>query len=107
MVVSSSSGTTHVRFAHADVSDLRGRHDLALSLFKCLIWPLSLPIVPRLIFIAFKFSQPFLVKKVTEFLSDEKAANDENIGYGLIGAYGLVYIGLAVSSEHREASHSP
>ncbi|KEQ69415.1 P-loop containing nucleoside triphosphate hydrolase protein [Aureobasidium namibiae CBS 147.97] len=74
-----------------------GRYDLALSLFRCLMWPLLIPITPRLILIAFKFSQPFLVQRVTEYVSNNNAVNDDDIGFGLIGAYGLVYIGLAIS----------
>jgi ATP-binding cassette subfamily C (CFTR/MRP) protein 1 len=51
-------------------------------------------VFPRLLTSAFTFTQPFLVQSVTEYLSsDEKYPY---LGYGLIGAYGFVYTGLAV-----------
>lgn len=83
--------------SHIDDLDHGAQYDLVLSLLRCLVWPLVLPVIPRLILIAFKFSQPFLVERVTEYIGNQNAADD--VGYGLIGAYGLVYTGLAVSLE--------
>lgn len=92
----------HMRHFEADFSDRDGKYDLVLSLFRCLMWPLLIQITPRIVLIALKFSQPFLVQRVTEYVGSESAATDDDIGFGLIGAYGLVYIGLAVSSGHRD-----
>lgn len=61
---------------------------------------LLIPVIPRLFLIGFKFSQPFLVERVTDYLTQPEGENDAAIGYSLIGAYGLVYIGLAVSPAH-------
>ena len=45
---------------------------------------------------AFNFAQPFLMNTLLNYLSDENA-KDKNDGYGLIGAYALVFLGIAVS----------
>lgn len=68
------------------------------SLFLALVWSLKwhvvFPIFPRLCQIAFTFSQPFLLIRVLAFLSDN--SSPASIGYGLIGAYAIVYSGIAV-----------
>lgn len=60
-------------------------------------WYLASAIVPRLCLTAFTFAQPFLINRVIGYLSEFNSANTKNVGYGLIGAYGLVYIGIGVS----------
>lgn len=52
--------------------------------------------VPRLLLIGFKFAQPLLILRLTSFL-DKAESTNKNFGYGLIGATGLIYLGLAVS----------
>jgi hypothetical protein len=54
-----------------------------------------LPVVPRVSLLAFTLCQPLLLKRLLGFLTSPK--QDKNIGYGLIGAYGVVYLGIAVS----------
>jgi ATP-binding cassette, subfamily C (CFTR/MRP), member 1 len=39
--------------------------------------------------------QPILLQKLIQFINSDSSLND---GYGLLGAYSLVYTGLAVSS---------
>lgn len=46
---------------------------------------------------AFKFAQPFLINTTIEWVDAEQSQISKNTGYGLIAAYGLVYIGLALS----------
>lgn len=58
---------------------------------------LCLPIFWRLCLIGFTFSQPFLVTRAIELASTPSSSKSNNSGYGLIGAYALVYIGIAVS----------
>jgi ATP-binding cassette subfamily C (CFTR/MRP) protein 1 len=63
---------------------------------RTLKWPLLSAVVPRLALTAFNFCQPFLLQRAIDF-SQEPINNDtNNIGYGLIGAYLLVYVGIAV-----------
>jgi len=41
-------------------------------------------------------SQPFLINRTIKFISEPDNLHRKNIGYGLIGAYALVYIGTSV-----------
>ena len=52
--------------------------------------------IPRLFLSAFRLSQPLLISRVTSWLSQ----NDSNVsyGHGLIGATGLVYVGMALTN---------
>jgi ATP-binding cassette subfamily C (CFTR/MRP) protein 1 len=54
------------------------------------------PIVPRLLLLALTFCQPLLLRRLLDYLNNSDV-EDENMGYGLIGAYFVVYAGLAVS----------
>ncbi|KAN0099750.1 putative ABC multidrug transporter [Hyaloscypha variabilis] len=58
------------------------------------------PIIPRLFLIGFTYSQPVLLNKVVMFVQSDQGdeLNGDSIGYGLIGAYFLVYTGFAVST---------
>lgn len=52
-----------------------------------------LPIPPALAVLAFTFCQPLVLTRIIAFLGNNE---DVNIGYGLIGAYALIYVGIAV-----------
>ncbi|KAL7963372.1 P-loop containing nucleoside triphosphate hydrolase protein [Trichoderma compactum] len=52
-------------------------------------------IVPRLFLLAFTICQPLVLTRFLGFLDDE--TQSVNVGYGLIGAYGLVYLGIAAT----------
>ncbi|KAL6807735.1 P-loop containing nucleoside triphosphate hydrolase protein [Trichoderma sp. SZMC 28013] len=52
-------------------------------------------IVPRLFLLAFTICQPLVLTRFLGFLNDE--TQSVNVGYGLIGAYGLVYLGIAAT----------
>lgn len=71
--------------------------DLVFSLFHSLRWHILAPIGPRLAMIGFIYCQPLLISRVLNFTKEEKTLESNNIGYGLIAAYGIVYMGLAVS----------
>lgn len=60
-------------------------------------WMLLSPVVPRLAYIGFTFAQPFLVHRATAYMSEPAGPNIYKIGGGLIGAYAIVYVGIAVS----------
>ena len=53
-------------------------------------------VIPRLFLIAFTYAQPFLINAAIKFASLPESQPYDNIGYGLIGAYFLVYTGIAV-----------
>ncbi len=48
---------------------------------------------------AFNFSQPFLMNALLNWLGDADANGTEDRGYGLIGAYAIVFLGIAVSRQ--------
>ncbi|EEP79833.1 hypothetical protein UREG_04679 [Uncinocarpus reesii 1704] len=81
----------------------KGPHSLLLVTMKVLKWPLLSIIIPRLCLIGFMFGQPFLINRAIKFATYppiDGAASGENadsVGYGLIAAYILVYVGIAVS----------
>ena len=55
------------------------------------------PILPRLAQVAFTLCQPLLLRRLLKFLADDE--RDPNVGYGLVGAYGVVYAGMAVCNQ--------
>jgi ATP-binding cassette subfamily C (CFTR/MRP) protein 1 len=56
---------------------------------------LALCIFPRLCLIGFKYAQPFLLTRTVEFVNSN---DSNNIGWGLAGAFGLVFLGKAIAS---------
>ncbi|KAL7938200.1 P-loop containing nucleoside triphosphate hydrolase protein [Trichoderma chlorosporum] len=52
-------------------------------------------IVPRLALLAFTICQPLVLTRFLDFLDDD--TQSVNIGYGLVGAYGVVYLGIAAT----------
>jgi ATP-binding cassette, subfamily C (CFTR/MRP), member 1 len=58
--------------------------------------PLLFALVPRLFLIGFNYAQPFLINAAIALASQPVTESYNNIGYGLIGAYILVYVGIAV-----------
>lgn len=54
------------------------------------------PIIPRLCLAGFSFSQPFLIKRVIEYVSKPVDSQSNDTAGGLIAAAFLVYSGLAV-----------
>lgn len=61
-------------------------------------WPILAVVPPRLCLIGFNFCQPFLINRAVKYSEDAPSAQGDNIGYGLIGAYILVFVGIAVST---------
>ncbi|KAI5246025.1 multidrug resistance-like protein [Aureobasidium subglaciale] len=74
-----------------------GPADLKKAIFHMLKWPLLVPILPRLALLALTFCQPLLLRRLLDYLNNS-GTEDKNIGYGIIGAYFVVYIGLATTS---------
>ncbi|KAJ5810965.1 ABC multidrug transporter [Penicillium robsamsonii] len=67
-------------------------HKFLLALYK---WPLLAGVLPRLCLTGVNFAQPFLVNRVTSFLGQPSSSTAKEIAYGLIAAYGIVYVGIA------------
>lgn len=71
---------------------------LFLTTLKVLKWEL-LGIAPsRLAVIGLNISQPFLINNALRFLTMPEGESTTNLGYALIGAFGLVFVGSAVRS---------
>ncbi|KAK8064708.1 hypothetical protein PG994_007346 [Apiospora phragmitis] len=62
-------------------------------------WELLAGVIPRLAYIGFAFTEPFLVERVLDFVSEPAGPNTRNFGYGLVGAYFIVHVGKAVQSQ--------
>ncbi|KAL9488539.1 hypothetical protein ACSS6W_000816 [Trichoderma asperelloides] len=77
----------------ASPSTQASKHRLILCCIVTLRSALFSVIVPRLALLAFTICQPLVLTRFLGFLNDE--TQPVNIGYGLVGAYGLVYIGIA------------
>ncbi|OAA81152.1 multidrug resistance-like protein [Akanthomyces lecanii RCEF 1005] len=79
-----------------------------LRLIRCCIYTLKGPLLaiaaPRLVLLFFTICQPLILQRFLDFLSDK--SQPVQIGYGLIAAYGIDYVGIAFSQAlywHRNA----
>jgi len=76
--------------------DHRVRYSLLRASFRTYLSSFVLAIIPRLCLTAFTFAQPFLVNATLRLM--DRPDPDTNHGKGLIGAWALVYLGIAVST---------
>lgn len=58
-------------------------------------------VIPRLASTAFTFSQPFLITASINYMEDPGQDVNPDFGKGIIGAYVLLYIGIAVSKAKK------
>ncbi|KAI5924949.1 ATPase-like protein [Camillea tinctor] len=80
-------------------ASIKGRDfGLVKALARTLGFSLILPIGPRAALTAFKFSQPFLIDTLLDYMQQPAETSPKNTGYGLIGAAVLIYTGIAVST---------
>ena len=84
--------------SNARTGDKSSRHAMLFTTLSALKGALLGPVPARLCLIGFNYSQPFLVTRVINYVSQPKTASSKNTGYGLIGATAVIYIGLAVSN---------
>lgn len=93
-----SAESLHEKFLeNMDYSNLKGDNfGLVKVLFRTLMFPLLLPIPPRLALLGFTFAQPFFIQKLLDYLAKPEA--DSNYGYGFIGASLLIYLGIGIST---------
>jgi ATP-binding cassette, subfamily C (CFTR/MRP), member 1 len=61
-------------------------------------WHMAYAVIPRLAVIGFTFCQPFLLNRSIDYASEPSGPLTKSIGYGLIAAYAIVYMGVGVSS---------
>ncbi|KAJ5249016.1 hypothetical protein N7468_000467 [Penicillium chermesinum] len=70
---------------------------LLFECFKAAKRPLLAALPARACVVAFNVTQPLLLTRSLNFFNEPVNSATTNVGYGLIGAYALVYLGLAVS----------
>ncbi|KAI5461452.1 P-loop containing nucleoside triphosphate hydrolase protein [Mariannaea sp. PMI_226] len=75
---------------------------LFLTTVHVLRWELLGIAPPRVAMIALSISQPFLISSALRFLAAPATDATRNLGYGLIGAFALVFIGAAVMTAWYE-----
>ncbi|KAI4197560.1 MAG: hypothetical protein LQ348_002135 [Seirophora lacunosa] len=76
----------------------KGPRSLLMLFFSQLKWSLLAVVPPRLGLIGFTFCQPFLIERAVELTRQPVDGSSTNVGYGLIGAYFLVYVGIAITT---------
>ncbi|KAE8411413.1 P-loop containing nucleoside triphosphate hydrolase protein [Aspergillus pseudocaelatus] len=73
------------------------RNSLLLVTFRTFKWQLLSAVLPRACLAALNICQPLLLHRSLSFSVEPETNATTNIGYGLIGAYILVYLGMAVT----------
>ncbi|OBT96290.1 hypothetical protein VE01_05823 [Pseudogymnoascus verrucosus] len=94
-----SSKSLEIRFNKhwAHRSKYPGKHTLVWVMFRMMLKPLTASVLPRLALTFFRFMQPLLINSITKLVRDPDSESATNRGWGLTAAFGLVYIGLAVT----------
>ena len=85
----------------------RNPHSLFYATLRKLKWPILAVVPPRLCLIGFNFCQPFLINRAVSFSQEGDTSQTTNIGYGLIGAYVIVFVGIAVSGSRNTTDTTP
>ena len=83
---------------HSAWLDVNRKRSLLLVYFGGLRWHILSVVPPRLGLIGLNFCQPFLIERAISFNQERDAEGSTNVGYGLIGAYILVYSGIAFTT---------
>ncbi|KAJ5675349.1 multidrug resistance-associated protein [Penicillium macrosclerotiorum] len=74
---------------------------LIKAVFRAYSQAVFFPVIPRLALSAFKFCQPFLITSTINYFEigrSDSTAKSKDYGGALIGAYLLVYLGMAIST---------
>ncbi|KAJ0386297.1 hypothetical protein COL922a_004688 [Colletotrichum nupharicola] len=84
--------------SHGTTNDSPRLHSYQLvwACIKTLKWQLLAVVPVRLCLLGFTICQPLVLNRFLDFLQDP--SEDVNHGYGLIGSYGLVYLGISITS---------
>ncbi|CAG8907277.1 unnamed protein product [Penicillium egyptiacum] len=80
-----------------DSAKTNGHYRLIKAVFRAYGWACISAIPPRLAYSCFTFAQPFLITATVNYIGGSPGSEPKIYGTGLIGAYILVYLGLAVS----------
>ncbi|KAI8944427.1 P-loop containing nucleoside triphosphate hydrolase protein [Xylaria longipes] len=80
-----------------DKCNQKKRHALALATVLTFRWEFFLIAFPKLAYVALSLSHPFLIQEAVSFVQNAGIGDDNNVGYGLIGGFAFVYVGLAIT----------
>ena len=69
--------------------------------------PIIATMLPRIALTAFNFCQPFLVERAVLLSQEPVTPMSKKVGYGMIGAYFIVYVGIAVSMGQYQVYATP
>ncbi|OAA72218.1 ABC transporter, transmembrane domain, type 1 [Cordyceps fumosorosea ARSEF 2679] len=91
-----SSERLHADFEpHWQAASPTSNHSLAIALLRTLYGEFLRVVVPRICFLGFTFSQPWLIMSIIDTVV--RARPSSEVTGGLVGATALVYIGIAIS----------
>lgn len=71
------------------------KYSLLITVCSVLKWSIIASGVPRALLIGLTFAQPFLIRRTIDYVSN-RSDQPGNVGWGLVGAYAIVYTGLAL-----------
>ncbi|CAI7584736.1 unnamed protein product [Penicillium manginii] len=74
------------------------RNALLWTLVGCFKWTLLAGLVPRACLVALTVVQPFLIETAINLSAAPSTPVNKNHGYAMVGAYALVYTGIAVTT---------
>ncbi|KAK4063525.1 uncharacterized protein Triagg1_9402 [Trichoderma aggressivum f. europaeum] len=74
-----------------------GRYSLVWAMLRTFKLQCLIIAVPRLLFSALMFAQPFLINRVIDFVGKSSVRYNQEVARGLIAATFLVYAGIAVT----------
>lgn len=102
-----SAKNSHSVLSHQwDANKAQGKASLLGTAITTLKWPLLSAAPARLALIGFTFAQPLLLKRALAVSSNPTSEYNSNVGYALIGAYFLVYVGMAITlSQHQHRTY--
>lgn len=81
--------------------EYRGPSRIIKALFRAYHWSILSAIVPRIALIAFTLCQPFLISTTVTWMGSDVTTETKGYGQSLVGAYVIVYFGMAVSVIRR------
>ena len=72
-----------------------GRYALVWLIFSILKWQFILAAIPRLLLIAVRYTQPFLIESAISFVTNH-ASQSSSVGWSLCAAYSLTFFSTAI-----------
>ncbi|PYI04583.1 multidrug resistance-associated protein [Aspergillus sclerotiicarbonarius CBS 121057] len=84
----------------------RGKYRLIKATFRAYYGPFLSAVIPRALVAVFTFCQPFLISATIDYMSAPSTPENKRYGQALIGAFALVYSGMAISTAvyYRQAN---